>query len=102
MASLNSLGTFTSIDHESSLAAALSRLDAGEGYEIVILDLNLGDVNGAETIVRVREQYPDLPVVIFSADESRETMITAYEKGVHGYVPKSYSMPKDSRRVTTP
>lgn len=101
VASLNSLGTFTAIDQETSLADALECLAGDVLYDIVILDLNLGDANGAETIVRVREQYPDLPLVIFSADESRETIVAAFEQGVHGYVPKSYSMPQFLNAIRT-
>jgi len=93
IASLTSLGTFDLIDHDPSLSQAMARLDADAGYDIVILDLNLGDTQGPETMIQVRERYPDLPVVIFSADESRESISAAYEHGVHGYLPKSFSMP---------
>jgi DNA-binding NarL/FixJ family response regulator len=93
VASLTSLGTLDVVDKERSLGAALDRLASGTHYHLVILDLNLGDASGPETMIRVREEHPDVPVVIFSADESERTLITAYEHGVHGYIPKSFSMP---------
>lgn len=101
IASLTSLGALDVIDQEHTLSAALERLAATDRYDLVILDLNLGDTNGPETLIRVREAYPDLPVVVFSADESEETLVTAYEHGVHGYIPKSFSMPKIVTAIRT-
>jgi two-component system, NarL family, nitrate/nitrite response regulator NarL len=92
-ASLTSLGTLDSIDQEHSLGAAIDRLAAGEHYDLIILDLNLEDASGAEAMIRIRELHPDLPLVVFSGDETQATIVTAFEHGVHGYIPKSYPMP---------
>lgn len=93
IASLMSLGTFDSIDRDESLSHAMQRLQEDDSYDLVILDLNLGDANGTETLIRVRDRHPDVPIVVFSADESKETINAAYDHGVHGYLPKSFPMP---------
>lgn len=101
VASLTSLGTLDVMDQEHSLGAALARLETGEHYDLVILDLNLDDASGTEALIRVREAYPDLPVVVFSADNSVETMTTAYDHGVHGYIPKNFPTPVIRNAIST-
>ena len=45
-------------------AEALTRLEAGEPVDLVILDLNMPGMNGAETLKRIREVRPGLPVIL--------------------------------------
>jgi len=58
----------------------------------LILDLSLTDITGADGLVYVRENYPDIPVVVFSGHSSPETIAECFEKGVQGFVCKSSSM----------
>ena len=37
-------------------------------YDIILLDLNLPDARGAEGIVTLRRQLPDVPITMISAD----------------------------------
>jgi DNA-binding NarL/FixJ family response regulator len=90
---LLSLHIVDSLAKEPSVAAAIERLDAGESYNLVVLDLHLRDCDGVEAIRTLRERFPELPVVIFSGDESGETVTAAFEHGVQGYIPKSSPMP---------
>lgn len=90
---LLSLHVVDSLAKESSVAAAIERLDGNESYNLVVLDLHLRDCEGLEAIRTIRERYPELPVVVFSADESSETVTAAFEQRVQGYIPKSSTMP---------
>jgi DNA-binding NarL/FixJ family response regulator len=54
----------------------------------------MSDAKGSDAVIRLRESYPDMPVVIFSGDESTQTMKMAFEHGVLGYIPKSSSVPQ--------
>jgi DNA-binding NarL/FixJ family response regulator len=89
---LTSLGAFDGIDQDRSLGAALDRLARGSRYDLILLDLQLGDAVGAEAVVRLREQHPDMPIVIFSGDDSIATIRLAFEHGVLGYIPKSFTI----------
>ena len=91
---LTSLQTFQYIDQELSLADALVRLKRSSDYDLILLDLHLSDASGVDAIVTLRENYPDVPVVIFSGDESSKTIRVAFEHGVLGYIPKSTPMPQ--------
>lgn len=86
--SLLSLNVFGSVDTEKSLAAASARLHEVPSYDLLMLDLHLEDTHGLDALTTVRESFPALPVIIFSADEHRQTIESAYEKGVQGYVTK--------------
>lgn len=91
---LTSLGAFDCIDQEQSLTQALARLERDADYDLILLDLHMSDASGAEAVIRLRETWPDMPVVIFSGDESAETIQAAFEHGVLGYIPKRSSVPK--------
>jgi DNA-binding NarL/FixJ family response regulator len=91
-AALLSLHIFDGVDKESSLAAASLRLKDAGNYDLVMLDLHLTDANGMEAMESLREGFPGVPVIIFSADDSSATITTAFEHGVQGYIPKSAPM----------
>jgi DNA-binding NarL/FixJ family response regulator len=90
---LLSLRVFDAIDKESSMTAAIARLESADEYNLVLLDLHLSDADGPETLTGLREHFPEVPLVIFSADETVATVTAAFEQGVQGYIPKSTSMP---------
>jgi len=46
--------------------AALARLQAGPVDDLVILDLNMPEWSGVETLERLRARFPDLPVLVAS------------------------------------
>lgn len=89
---LKSLQTFDTIDQEQSLTQAMRRLDETSDYDLILLDLHMSDAKGANAVIRLRETYPDMPVVIFSGDESPETIQIAFEHGALGYIPKRSSV----------
>jgi DNA-binding NarL/FixJ family response regulator len=56
------------------------------------VDLHLGDADGRESLLRMREDFPDVPALVFSGDESFENISMAFECGARGYVTKSSPM----------
>lgn len=92
VASLSSLGIFQNVVTASSLHETLGVLAEDDGFALIILDLHLSDTVGTEGMTRLRESYPDIPVIIFSGEDSTDTISKAFEHGVRGYIPKSSSM----------
>lgn len=90
---LLSLRVVEQVDKEASISAATERLRNADAYDLVMLDLHLSDSEGLSAMLMLREQFPEVPVVIFSGDESSETVAAAFEHGVQGYIPKSSPMP---------
>ena len=70
-------------------ARAILRQDAD--FDLVLLDLALGDANGFDVLVEFRAQYPALPVVVVSASDRSSDVIRAVDLGAMGFVPKRAS-----------
>lgn len=83
---------FDGVDKENSLTSAMHRLQGSRPYDLIMLDLHLGDTHGVEAMQQVRERCPDMPVVIFSGDDSSATVAEAFEHGVQGYISKNSPM----------
>lgn len=57
--------------------------------DVILLDLDLGGGGDFSNLTTVLHDYPDVPVAIVSATESRKAMATARQLGAAGYLPKS-------------
>jgi two-component system, NarL family, invasion response regulator UvrY len=68
-------------------ADALAQI-AAEPWDLVLLDIGLPDISGIEVLRRIRRQWPDLPVLIFSMHAEDEYAIAALQAGATGYLPK--------------
>jgi DNA-binding NarL/FixJ family response regulator len=85
---LQSLIGIDAVKTAGSLEAALERLDAGPGPDIVLLDLNLPDVEGLDGLVRLKQAVGATPVLIVSSISEERTIAAALRAGAAGYVPK--------------
>lgn len=72
-----------------SLAQALAVLGTERRFDLVLLDLTLGDIHGMAGLIRLREQHPYVPVVIVSAQDDRDTVLAALDAGAMGFISKS-------------
>ena len=65
------------------------RHEAGRDYRIVILDWKMPEVDGVETIRRIREEADkDLPILLISAYDWSDIEDQAKEAGANGFVSK--------------
>lgn len=60
-------------------------------YDLVLLDLQLGDANGFDVLTELRNAYPALPVVVVSASDRGSDVIRSIDAGAMGFVPKRSS-----------
>lgn len=60
-------------------------------YDLVLLDLQLGEADGFELLAELRQKYPALPVVVISASDRASDVIRAIDLGAMGFVPKRAS-----------
>ena len=56
--------------------------------DVVLLDLNLPDSSGLETLHRLRGAQPDVPILVLSCDEDETTGLRAVENGAQDYLVK--------------
>ena len=80
--------TVVGMDNADEALAALAH-DAD--FDLVLLDLNLGDVDGFGVLARMRQDYPNLPVVVVSATDSSVDVMRVIDMGAMGFVPKRSS-----------
>ncbi len=74
-----------SIDEVTALGNEL--LDA----DLLLLDLTMPGAHGFSGLVFVRGQFPELPVMVISANEDPSVMQQAVSYGALGFIPKSSS-----------
>jgi DNA-binding response OmpR family regulator len=74
----------------SSGQQALELLEV-QGVDCILLDLIMPGLSGEETCRRIKGSpgWRDIPLVMLTAQEGRETMIQAFEVGADDYIPKS-------------
>jgi len=56
--------------------------------DVVLLDLHLPDVTGAEGVERLREASPALPIVVYSVERTPAQIRAVLRAGANGYVTK--------------
>jgi YesN/AraC family two-component response regulator len=61
---------------------------AGEDYDLVFLDENMPGLSGLETLSRIKEQKPDLPVIMVTKSEEEDIMDQAIGSKIADYLIK--------------
>lgn len=85
------VGNDTTVVGADSAAAARAALAGADDFDLVLLDLSLGDADGFDVLVEFRSAYPAVPVVVVSASDRASDVIRAIDSGAMGYVPKRSS-----------
>ncbi|MGL1891180.1 MAG: response regulator transcription factor [Spirochaetaceae bacterium] len=68
-------------------------------FDLIILDLDLGDMNGQEILSLMRKQSIDLPVIIISTFNSINTKIDLFDIGCDDYITKPFYVDELLARV---
>lgn len=69
---------------------AMDRLEDGS-FDGLLLDLNLPILHGNEVLAQARQKFPDLPVLIMSASQSRIRAAKASQAKACGYLLKPFN-----------
>ena len=83
------LGAGTRLVEAASIAELESCLADKQDWDLVLLDLNMPGAYGFSGLVLLRGQYPQVPVVMISAQEDVAVVARAREFGASGFIPKS-------------
>jgi len=73
--------------HVKSLAEAIHSLGT-DSFDSVLLDLGLPDSSGLDTLVRVHEEAPDMPIVILTGLADEVVSSEALRRGAQDYLVK--------------
>ncbi|ARS89678.1 response regulator [Natrarchaeobaculum aegyptiacum] len=83
------------VETAGDLTSARSSLeDASDPFDLVILDLNLPDSSGLDTLEAVLEAAPERPVVVLTGTDDTRLGQRALERGAQDYLVKSHVTPR--------
>ena len=105
---MNSGGHILIIDDEASLRQTMARILQRAGYEVttavngkeglalvsehpfdlLYLDIRMPDVNGLELLKTIHAKFPDLPVILFTAQPDLNSAVEALRRGATDYLLK--------------
>jgi DNA-binding NarL/FixJ family response regulator len=88
---IQTIGSDTTVVGVDSAAAARAAMREDANYDLVLLDLALGDADGFDVLIEFRAAYPAVPVVVVSASDRTSDVIRAIDNGAMGFVPKKSS-----------
>ncbi|MBB3811349.1 DNA-binding NarL/FixJ family response regulator [Pseudochelatococcus contaminans] len=83
----------TEITESGNFESLLEVLAHADSVDLALLDLTLPDVQGFSGLLYLRAQYPEVPVVIVSANDDPVVIRRSIEFGASGFIPKSLDVP---------
>ena len=69
----------------------LLHLDQGNLPEVILMDLQMPNLDGLQTVRLLRVQYPHIRVIIISMHDEPELIESLETEGAHGYLLKNAS-----------
>jgi DNA-binding NarL/FixJ family response regulator len=84
------------------IAEALAQIERHGDLDLMLLDLELPDAEGARGLRQIRARAPGVTVILLSGDTPPETLLEAIQAGAAGFIPKASPagfMQKALRRV---
>ncbi len=57
--------------------------------DLVMIDLGLPGLSGLEGLSRLRRDHPEVPVVVMSSADDKDTVLAVLDAGAMGFIPKS-------------
>ena len=88
---IQGLGSHVSVVGVGGARAARQALAEADDFDLLLLDLRLGDADGFELLAELRSGWPAIPVVVVSASDRSADVIRAIDLGAMGFVPKRAS-----------
>jgi len=106
--------TILVVDDEESILQSLNGILSDEGFEVicagsgiealerieeiipdlVLLDIWMPDMDGVETLVKIKENYPMVQVLMMSGHGTIETAVRATKLGAYDFIEKPLSLEK--------
>ena len=65
---------------------------AAQPVALLVLDVNLGDGSGLDLLRELRENGPDVPVILLTANDLETDVVAGLELGADDYVTKPFSL----------
>ncbi len=73
-------------------AQGIERLLLKQQPQAIVSDIRMPGIDGLELLERIRQKYPDLPVIIMTAHSDLDSAVSAYQGGAFEYLPKPFDV----------
>ena len=90
---VNGSAGFKCVGSYGSAEAALKHLPADKP-DVVLMDINLGEISGIECVEQLKKQFPDMQILMLTVYEDTEKIFRALAAGANGYLLKRSSPTK--------
>lgn len=80
---------YCTITHVDSLGKALKAMKA-IAFSAILLDLDLKDVQGQDSVRAIKEENPEIPIVVLSGHDNTEIALKAIRNGAQEYLVKGH------------
>jgi DNA-binding NarL/FixJ family response regulator len=90
---LSSCFTDVTFLESDTLDTTIDVLRKNRQVSIIILDLNMPGCDNFYGLLRVKEVFPHIPIVVLSASDSAQTVSQVMAFGAYGFIPKTTATP---------
>jgi len=87
------------LQEAKDLPSTIDSLLADVDIDLLFLDLNMPGNEGLGSISTIRAQFPNLLIIIVSADEQEHTISKCIQLGASGFIPKSVDLSEIAQAV---
>ncbi len=75
------------------------QMASDDTYDLIVLDLNLPEVSGFDLLKRLRQEKPEVKVLILTANHHLESKLTGFQYGASDYLTKPFHFAELEVRV---
>jgi NtrC-family two-component system response regulator AlgB len=72
--------------------SALDAMAHTDGFDLVLTDFRMAEMNGLELLKEIKRRFPDAPVVLMTAYATVENAVAAMKAGASDYLSKPFSL----------
>ncbi|MFK8079711.1 MAG: response regulator [Granulosicoccus sp.] len=86
---LQSLSPQPVVIESADLSTAMQLLGEHHDLDLVLLDLNLTDAVGVDSLLTLRKHSPEIPIIILSGEQDPQVIRGCIDNGAMGFITKS-------------
>src|SRR6266540_378795 len=76
----------------SGATEAMEALAAAGAPQVLVSDVRMPGTSGLELLQKLKQRFPDLPVIIMTAYSDLESAVAAFQGGAFEYLPKPFDV----------